>query len=192
MTRRPFRLYAVAAVAVMAAGPAFAQPASAPAAASATDRRFVQEAGAASAAEIALGKLATEKASRDEVKQFGQQMVADHTKSGDELKQLAGAKGMTPSDTPTPAQQKAAGQIAQRSGAAFDKSFLNQMALDHKKTIALFRRESRSGSDPDLKAYASKTLPTLEQHLTMVRGLQTKGGPMNRALNERSAASAPQ
>ena len=97
---------------------------------------------------------------------------------------------MTPPDAPTPAQQKAADQISQRSGAAFDKSFLNQMALDHKQTIALFRRESRSGNDPDLKAYAAKTLPTLEEHL-MVRSLQTKGGPTNRAINERSAASAP-
>ena len=72
-----------------------------------------------------------------------------------------------------------------------DKSFLNQMALDHKKTIALFRRESRSGSDPDLKAFATKMLPTLEEHLKMVRSLQTKGGPTNRAINERTAASAP-
>jgi len=65
------------------------------------------------------------------------------------------------------------------------------MALDHKQTIALFRRESRSGNDPDLKAYAAKTLPTLEEHLKMVRSLHTKGGPTNRAINERSAASAP-
>jgi putative membrane protein len=184
MISRPVRLNAVAALAAMTAALASAQPASAPATASSADRR--------SAAEVALGKLATEKASRDEVKQFGQQMVADHTHSGNELKQVAGAKGMTPPDTPTPAQQKTAGQIAQRSGAAFDKSFLNQMALDHKKTIALFRRESRTGSDPDLKAYATKTLPTLEEHLKMVRSLQTKGGPMNRQINERSAASAPQ
>jgi putative membrane protein len=192
MISRPVRLNAVAALAAMTAALASAQPASAPATASSADRRFVQEAGAGSAAEVALGKLATEKASRDEVKQFGQQMVADHTHSGNELKQVAGAKGMTPPDTPTPAQQKTAGQIAQRSGAAFDKSFLNQMALDHKKTIALFRRESRTGSDPDLKAYATKTLPTLEEHLKMVRSLQTKGGPMNRQINERSAANAPQ
>ena len=182
---------AIAALALIAGGVASAQSPSAPATASSTDRRFVQEAGAGSAAEVALGKLATQKASRDEVKQLGQQMVEDHSKSGDELKQVAGAKGMTAPDAPTPAQQKAAEQITQRSGAAFDKSFLNQMALDHKKTIALFRRESRSGSDPDLKGFATKMLPTLEEHLKMVRSLQTKGGPTNRAINERTAASAP-
>jgi len=59
-----------------------------PATASSTDRRFVQEAGAGGAAEVALSKLAAQKVSRDDVKQFGQQMVADHSKSGDELKQV--------------------------------------------------------------------------------------------------------
>jgi putative membrane protein len=192
MTRTSFRpAPTIAALALMAAGLASAQPASAPAAASSTDRRFVQDAGAGGAAEVALGKLATQKSSRDDVKQFGQQMVDDHTKAGAELKQVAGAKGMTPPDAPTPAQQKTADQLARRSGASFDKSFLNQMVLDHEKTIRLFKRESRSGADPDLKAFATKTLPTLEGHLKMVRGLQTKGGPMNRAINEKSAASAP-
>ena len=191
MTYASFRPAAIAALALIAGGVASAQSPSAPATGSSTDRRFVQEAGAGGAAEVALGKLATQKASRDEVKQLGQQMVEDHSKSGDELKQVAGAKGMTAPDAPTPAQQKAAEQITQRSGAAFDKSFLNQMALDHKKTIALFRRESRSGSDPDLKAFATKMLPTLEEHLKMVHSLQTKGGPTNRAINERTAASAP-
>jgi putative membrane protein len=191
MTYALLRPAAIAALALIAGGVASAQSPSAPATASSADRRFVQQAGAGSAAEIALGKLATQKASRDEVKHFGQQMVDDHGKSGDELKQVAGAKGMTVPDAPTPAQQKAAEQIGQRSGAAFDKSFLNQMALDHKKTIALFRREARSGSDPDLKAFATKSLPTLEEHLKMVGSLQTKGGPTNRVINERSAASTP-
>ena len=81
----------------------------------------MQEAGAGGAAEVALGKLATQEASRDEVKQLGQQMVEDHSKSGDELKQVAGAKGITAPDAPPPAQQKAAEQITPRSGAARQK-----------------------------------------------------------------------
>jgi putative membrane protein len=188
MTRIALRSAAIAALAAAAAGLASAQPASAPDTASSLDRRFVQQAGAGGAAEVALGKLAAQTASRDEVKQLGQRMVDDHTQAGAELKQIAGAKGMTPPDTPTPAQQKTADRLARRSGAAFDTSFLNQMALDHKQTIALFRRESRSGGDPELKAFATKTLPTLEEHLKMVRSLQTKGGPKNRVSNEQSAA----
>ena len=158
---------------------------------SAADRRFVQEAGAGGAAEIALGRLAVDKATRDDVRQFGQKMVDDHTKAGDELKQVAGDQGLTPPDAPSPAQQRTADRIGKLSGPAFDRSFLNQMVLDHEKTVALFRNESRGSRNPELKAFATRTLPALQEHLTMVRMLQTKGGSMNRSSNAQSAPPAP-
>lgn len=182
------RRAAIAALVTASAG--FVSAQQAPTAASATDRRFVQEAGAGGAAEVALGTMATQRASRSEVRQFGQQMVDDHTRAGAVLKQIATARGMSPPDAPTPAQRKVADRLAQRSGDAFDRSYLNQMVLDHEKTIAVFRREARSGRDPELRAFAAATLPTLDGHLRMVRTLQTKGGPVNRAINEQSA-SAP-
>lgn len=149
------------------------------------------KAGAGGAAEVALGRMATQKATRDDVKQFGQKMVDDHTQAGDELKRIASGKGTPPPDAPTPAQKKDADKLSKLSGAGFDRAYLNQMVLDHQRTIALFRTESRSGRDAELKDFATKTLPTLQEHLTMVKGLQTKGGPMNRAENEASGASSP-
>src|SRR5580700_4576930 len=61
---------------------------------SAADKKFVREAAQGGLAEVELGKLATEKASNDEVKKFGQHMVDDHTKAGDELKEVASSKGI--------------------------------------------------------------------------------------------------
>lgn len=156
------------------------------------DQDFVMKAGAGGAAEVAAGQMAQQKATRDEVKQLGQHLVDDHTKANDELKQIAGAKGMTPPAAPTPKQQRDAAKLEKMSGGAFDKAYLNQMTADHKETIALFRKEASSGKDPELKAFASKTLPTLQEHLKMVQSLQTKGGARNMAANEgMGAASAP-
>ncbi len=163
---------------------AFAQLPS-PSVAAAADRRFVEQAAAGDAAEIALGRLASRQASRDDVKQLAQQMVDDHAKTRAELGQLAAARGLATPDSPTPAQQKTAVRLGRLSGDGFDRSYLNQMVLDHKQTVGLFRREARSGRDPELKAFATRTLPALEGHLQMVRSLQTKGGSTNRLENER-------
>ena len=173
---------ALAFVALVSA--AVAQPASAPGGGS-TAARFLVQAGAGGAAEIALGRLASQQASREDVRQFGRKMVEDHGRTQAELKQLSGAKGLVVPDSPTPAQQKVAERLAGLAGDPFDRSYLNRMALDHTDTIALFRREARAGRDPELKAFAARTLPALQEHLAMVRSLQTKGGPMNRVENER-------
>lgn len=177
--------------AASAAMPATRTASGTAATATANDRRFVHEAGAGGAAEIALGKMAAEKATRPEVKQFGQQMVDEHTQVGEELNRLATPMGMTPPGAPKPAQQRTAERLGRLTGDAFDRAYLNQMVLDHRATIALFQGESRSGRNPELMAFATKTLPALRGHLTMVRELQTKGGPMNRADNASGKAMAP-
>lgn len=117
--------------------------------------------GAGGAAEVAFGKRAVQEAKRDE--EAIRPADGRRSQQGERRAEPnAGAKGMASPDMPTPAEQKAADQIAQRSGAAFDEGFLNQQALDHKKTIALFRRESRSGGDPELKKV--RRFPVPEPH----------------------------
>jgi len=61
---------------------------------SAADKKFVRDAAQGGMAEVELGKLATEKASSDDVKKFGQRMVDDHSKANEELKQVANSEGV--------------------------------------------------------------------------------------------------
>ena len=138
----------------------------------AADDAFVQNAAMGGLAEVEAGGLAQQRGSSDAVKQFGTQMVTDHTKANDELKTIASSKSIQVPDAPDAKHQAAKTALAAKSGRSFDQAFKAQMVADHKATIALFERESKSGSDPDLKAFATKTLPDLRGHLKMAMALK--------------------
>lgn len=140
------------------------------------EHRFVMDAAVGSMAEVELGRLATERASNDRVKQFGQRMVTDHGKANDELKALAQTKNITlPSDLDE--RHKATrDRLAKLSGDAFDRAYMREMVMDHRKDVTEFRRESQSGKDPDIKAWAAKMLPTLEDHLKQAQDISRSIG----------------
>lgn len=135
----------------------------------ASDQKFIHEAAEGGMAEVELGRLAQEKASSAEVKSFGKRMVDDHSKANDELKSLAQSKKVTlPSDLD--AKDKATrDRLSKLSGAAFDRAYMRTMLADHKKDVNEFRHESTSAKDPDVKSFAAKTLPTLEDHLKLAQ-----------------------
>jgi putative membrane protein len=137
----------------------------------APDAAFVEKASAGGLAEVAAGKAATEKGQSDAVKTFGQQMVDDHTKANDELTAIAQPKHLTVSSAPMASDAKALAAMSNLSGTAFDAAFKKKMVADHEKVIALFKKESASGTDADLKAFATKTLPSLQHHLEMAKAL---------------------
>jgi putative membrane protein len=141
-----------------------------------TDTAFAKEAALGGMAEVELGNLAKEKASNNDVKQFGDRMVTDHSKANDELKQWASQKNVT---LPTKLDQKhqaTRDRLAKLSGAAFDREYMRDMVMDHQQDVAAFTRESKTGKDPDLKAWAGKTLPTLQDHLKMAKDTASKVG----------------
>lgn len=133
------------------------------------DHDFVLEAAMGGMAEVDLGHLASEKAQSDQVKQFAQRMVTDHGKANDELKALVASKQINlPTDSG--AHHKAIkDRLSKLSGAAFDRAYMQEMVTDHRKDVNAFRKASTSGKDPDVKAWAAKTLPTLEEHLQMAQ-----------------------
>lgn len=141
---------------------------------SAADSHFVAEAASGGMAEVELGKLATQKASSDDVKKFGQKMVDDHSKANDELKQIASQENiMVPSEMN--AKDKATvDRMSALSGAAFDKAYVKDMVMDHKKDVAAFQKEANTGKDDAVKGFASKTLPTLQEHLKMIQDINSK------------------
>jgi putative membrane protein len=138
------------------------------------DAHFVMQAAEGGMMEVTKGKLAAQKGSHEGVKQLGQRMVDDHTKANDELKSIASGKNITLPGEPKPPMQAALGKLEKLDGAAFDRAYVDDQVRDHEKTIALFEREAKGGKDAELKAFAEKTLPTLKEHLTMVRDVKSK------------------
>jgi len=136
------------------------------------DRKFVTKAAEGGIAEVQLGKLAQQKSSNDQVKQFGQRMVTDHGSANEKLKAVASGKGISlPAQMDTSAQ-KEYDKLSKLSGVQFDRAYIAAMVSDHKKDVSEFRSESRSGADNDIKSFAASALPTLEQHLQMAQSAQ--------------------
>lgn len=136
---------------------------------SAADRAFVLEAARGGIAEVEKGKLAASKGANAQVKAFGQQMVDDHSKANDELKQLAASKGIAV-PTETDAHNKAMlAKLKKLNGAAFDRAYISDMVKDHTEDVAHFKKEAAQAKDPQVRAWAAQTLPTLEHHLQMAR-----------------------
>jgi len=136
-----------------------------------SDKKFMRDAAEGGLAEVELGKLATEKGSSEEVKKFGQRMMNDHTKANDELKQLASSKGVDLPSQLSTKDRMLKEHLSKLSGPNFDRSYMENMVKDHKKDVADFNRESSSGKDSDVKQFASKTLPTLKEHLKEAEGI---------------------
>lgn len=139
---------------------------------SASDKKFVREAAQGGMAEVEMGKLATEKASSPEVKKFGQRMVDDHTKAGDQLKEVASSKGISVPDKLSAKDEATKLRLSKLSGEQFDKAYMSDMVKDHTQDVADFQRESSSGMDPDVKNFASQTLPTLKDHLRQAKEIE--------------------
>jgi putative membrane protein len=138
------------------------------------DKEFVIKAGHGSMSEVALGEIARQRASNPDVKAFGNRMVQDHSKGLEELKELATVKGLALATDPTDEQQKMGEHLSTLSGSAFDKEYMKHMVDDHTKDVAEFDKASREAQDTDLKTWAGKTLPTLQDHLRQAKEIQRK------------------
>ena len=141
----------------------------------APDETFVTRTAAAGMAEVELGKMAVEKAASDEVKKFAQRMVDDHSKANDELKALAQRKNINLPDATDPQLKAMQDRLSKFSGGAFDRAYMQVMISEHRKAVNEFRLASRAANDPDVKSWAAKTLPTLEEHLKMAQTTSTVG-----------------
>ena len=138
-------------------------------AADSQDTMFYTEAAQGGMNEVELGKLAADKGSTTSVKSFGKQMVTDHTMANKELMAIAKQKSVMLSTEPN-AEGKATKKTLQGlTGAAFDRAYIESQVKDHDKTIALLERQISSGKDADAKAWATKTLPVVQQHAAMVK-----------------------
>lgn len=140
------------------------------------DLAFMNDAAPGGMAEVELGRLAAKQAASKDVKAFAERMIADHSKAGEELKALAQQKKvMLPPDV-LPKHKEAMAKLSKLSGAEFDKAYVKAMVEDHEKDVTAFEAEAKGATDSDVKAFAVKTLPTLNMHLQMIRDIAARMG----------------
>jgi putative membrane protein len=140
------------------------------------DSRFATNAAEGGILEVELSRLASTKASNQEVKDFAARMVTDHSKANAELTEIASGKDLT---LATQEQVKAKHQamianLEKLEGAAFDRAYMADMVKDHDKAVALFEKQAKSGRDAALREFADKTLPVIREHQKMAKQIHGK------------------
>lgn len=140
---------------------------------------FADEASAKGIAEIETAKMALDKGTSQDVKQFAQKMIDDHTKANQELAQLAQQKDLEMSDEATLMDKAKAMILKLRDGENFDEAYANNQVVAHEQTIELYQEYVEGGENADLKQFAQKTLPKLEEHLKHAKDLQSKHATKN-------------
>jgi len=148
------------------------------------DRKFIEGVAKDGLAEVELAKIAQDKASSDEVKQFAAKLEQDHSQANDELKQIAQQKGVSVPDTADHKHMREMKKFEKTSGADFDRRYMAEMVKDHEKDLKAFNDEAKNAKDPEVKAFAQKTAQVIEQHLEMARKIAGDVG----AKGEKSSA----
>jgi putative membrane protein len=135
------------------------------------DRDFINTAAQGGMMEVAAGKLAAQRGMDTAVKAFGQKMVTDHTAANDMLKSLAASKNVPLPESVSEEEHSALGKLEGLNGTDFDKTYSQMMVKDHVTDVGDFEKEVEKAKDPDVKAFAEQTLPTLRHHLMMANQL---------------------
>lgn len=132
------------------------------------DSKFTTQAAVGGMAEVELGKMALDKSSNPQVKEFATMMVKDHGMANAELMAIAKQKNITLPSTVDDEHKKKMEDLSKKTGADFDKAYVDAMVDGHKSTLKLMEDESTDGKDADLKAFATKTAPIVQSHLQMI------------------------
>jgi putative membrane protein len=144
--------------------------------ATAAEKMFIKKAADGGMTEVELGRLAAEKGGNDEVKNFGNQMVTDHTKINDNLKEVAGKLNVTVPARVSAKHRMTIDKMAGMSGAAFDKAYVPATVKDHENDIAEFEKADKTVKNEDLKTFIEDSLPMMKDHLEKIKKFdQAKG-----------------
>jgi putative membrane protein len=139
---------------------------------SAADQNFMLAAAQGGMTEVKLGELAAQKGVRDDVKEFGQLMVKDHTAINDDLKALAAQKGVALPDSLDAKHQGMVDKMAALTGSEFDNAYIAGMIKGHKADAKAFKGESAATQDADIKSFLDKSIPIVQEHLKHVTAMK--------------------
>ncbi|MGK6351467.1 DUF4142 domain-containing protein [Parapedobacter sp. DT-150] len=149
------------------------------------DADFAVKAADAGLAEVELGKLAVEKATDQRIKDFAQRMADDHQKANDELMTIATRHNITLPPVISEAHVDKQRKLRDKSGTEFDREYVDLMVKDHDKVVSLFEKAASNAANADLKAFATKTLPTLKKHHEEAKVLRDSMDPTDTTTIQR-------
>jgi putative membrane protein len=133
------------------------------------DKMFVKKALQGGMAEVQLGQLTLQKSNNDQVKQFAQRMIDDHTKLGEQMKPVAQQLGVSAPDGISKKDKATIGKLQSLSGPAYDEAYIRDMVKDHKQDLSDFQTEASSGQDQTVKDAANQGSKVIAQHLQMIQ-----------------------
>ena len=192
------RILTIACIAALVASGALAQPASPPAAAPGnpattpagtlhtapgtpapdqlndSDRVFIDALAAGGMAEVEAGKLASRVTGNTMMRQFGERMIQDHSKTNKQLMDIATAAKVPLPGGPDTEHRTVQQQLEQLHGVAFDVAYARRQVQDHARIVQLLEYEIGSGQNPRLKDFASEALPVVLEHLAMAQRLDAE------------------
>jgi len=160
------------------------------------DRKFVEDAAGSGMFEVQAAQLAATKATDPNVKSFAGMLVDHHTKANDELTKLANAKGVELPAAPPRAMRRDIEQLGKKSAQDFDRDFVREVGVKaHEKDVKLFEKASKDLKDPELKSWAAKTLPVLQDHLAQAKkleqGMKSDAAKMGNTGSGNTAGTTP-
>jgi putative membrane protein len=133
------------------------------------DKIFVKKALQGGMAEVQLGQLTLQKSNNDQVKQFAQHMIDDHTKLGEQMKPVAQQLGVSEPDGVSKKDKATMAKLQALSGPAYDEAYIRDMVKDHKQDLSDFQTEASSGQDQTVKDAANQGSKVIAQHLQMIQ-----------------------
>jgi putative membrane protein len=138
------------------------------------DRAFVHMALEGGMTEVQLGQLALQKSSNDDVKQFAQKMVDDHTKLGDAMKQVAQQMSVKAPDALSKKDRSAMAKLQALNGDDFDRAYIKDMVKDHEQDVKDFKQEAQTTLNPALRNVVVQGEQVIEAHLQMIQQIAQK------------------
>jgi len=136
------------------------------------DQEFLKKAADAGMTEVSAGKIAAKRSTNPDIKAFAEQMVTDHGKNNIELKSLASQKSMNIPAAPSKESQHKIAELKKKSGKDFDDAYVSEFGVHgHADAELLFKDAANNAKDPDVKNFASNTLPVIEHHRDMANSL---------------------
>jgi putative membrane protein len=137
------------------------------------DSKFFEKAASAGQLEVEAGRLAARSATDPQLKAFGQKMATDHAQADSELRALAARKGISLPVALSKSDQKSLDKLRdEKPGKDFDNEFRDLMVDSHKEAVSLFQGTAKSAKDPEVKAFAARMLPKLQQHESEAKALE--------------------
>ena len=140
------------------------------------DSLFIGEVLTSNDVELRLARLAQNKGSADAVKRFAQKMLTDHTSMQGQWANVSARSGARISAAADPQMQGQISRLERLSGSDFDRAYMTAMVQNHQEAVKAFDTRGRMTQSAEVRALVARSLPSLQEHLTLARQVAVQVG----------------